>query len=884
MSSREQDPIEEELDAHLRMAIEERMARGESRGEAERNARRELGNLTVVSEVTREQRRGPMIWVDRLTQELRVSMRSLMKSRAFTLGVVGCWAIAIAAHAAMLAIVDQIFVRPPAHVSDPNRVVRLYARFDYPGQPAYTTPTFSFQAADALRRDASRVGDFAAYAAFEATAGLPGGIRTVRASAITRNYFGVLGVSPLLGAFPVEGLPTLTSCSDGMVISHALFTAAFGGQSSVLGSTVRVADRVLPVCAVAPAGFNGGDPTNPEVWIPVEVAGVWARGANWREDRNWWVNIVARVHWFAQSRSDDVAAAAKRVLEPIVAESSRRGPPPVFAVIAASIVPGRAPGALAQNRTILWLGGAATLLLLLATLNVSTMLLLRTLEKQPEFALRRVLGASSGTIARHVGTEVIAIGALGAVVGLTLAQLLRPVLQQLLGVDAIPIPLMRVVAIEGAALAVAAVIASLPPILAAVSAQRAFAHRADPRSTASARAGLARSSLLVLQVASCVVLVAGALVMARSLKAVRDLDLGIDASRVLVASLDDQYAASLGKLPASALVSDIAAKAAHLPGVTAIATANRIPFGMAMGMSVFNEEQKIITLPNRGVPMHTGATHGFFSAIGAKVLKGRTFTAAEDSANARVAVVNATFATIAYPNAEPVGRCIFLGSPKYGECYRIIGVVADQRRFSVLPEEPIMDLYVPMSTGLRFSHPATQIILRVDGDPASLAPAVERIARSVLPPAAPITVQPLARRLDPQVRPFIAGTRLLSIYSFVAFIVATAGILGTLAYLARLAKRATAIRMALGATEMRAAMSVARSGIVTTVLGLVIGGALAMALRGRAGPLLFGVDETRIVMLIGQAVALVGLAGVVASVVPAWRGSRPGVFRSLNAD
>src|SRR5688572_15343267 len=144
---RNDDPIDEELDSHLRMAIEERIARGESPADAERNARRELGNLTLVSQVTREQRLGPIALLDRAWQETRVTIRSLLAARAFTLGTVGCWALAIAAHGAMLAIMDQIFVRSPAHVRDPSQVVRLYRRMEVPGRPEFTTPAFVFPAA-----------------------------------------------------------------------------------------------------------------------------------------------------------------------------------------------------------------------------------------------------------------------------------------------------------------------------------------------------------------------------------------------------------------------------------------------------------------------------------------------------------------------------------------------------------------------------------------------------------------------------------------------------------------------------------------------------------------------------------------------------------------
>jgi len=257
-------------------------------------------------------------------------------------------------------------------------------------------------------------------------------------------------------------------------------------------------------------------------------------------------------------------------------------------------------------------------------------------------------------------------------------------------------------------------------------------------------------------------------------------------------------------------------------------------------------------------------THEYFNTIGSRILRGRGFSASEPEP---VAIVNETLASEIWPDRGPLDRCINLGGE--AKCYRVVGVVKDARRFTVVPEEPTMQVYIPLSQN-EFSYPPTALLVRTNTAPDKVLPHVARLVQRIAPEDAEALVRPLETLIDPQVRPWRTAGSLFTVYGCFALAVSIIGLYGTLVYIARQKRRQIAICLALGAQRQTVLVQISRFGILISGLGIIFGCITGLVAARHAAALLFGISGREAILIAYTGLCLV-IVCTVASVVSVWR-------------
>ncbi|MEZ4587556.1 MAG: ABC transporter permease [Gemmatimonadales bacterium] len=532
--------LAEELEFHRRQLAAAASDAGHDGEESRRHAAGRLGNLTRIRDDARARWSWP--WLDHTLRDLRHALRSLRRSPGFTAAAVLTLALGIGANAAMFGIVDRLMLRPFPMLRNAERVHRVY--FQYRSRDTERTNTWTEYT---RYLDLQRwTGSFERFAAFFPTDRAVGqGEAAVErpVATVSASYFDFFDAPPALGRYFTAQEDSIPVGADVVVLSYPFWQAEFGGRN-VLGQTLLVGTIRSTIIGVTPPGFVGAtEGAAPALYFPITTFGASINPDTYFRDYEWgWMQImVARKPGVSlEAASADLTQAfhrswnAERELAPDLPALELAQP----RALAGSMKTAAGPAPELEAQTLVWVLGVAAIVLLIACANVANLLLVRALRRRREIALRRALGVSRARLAAQALTESLLLAGFGCGVGLLLAQwgislLGREVLgagaDLSLGTDWRTIGTAVVVSL------VAAGLTGLVPVL--------FGGRADLATTlkAGAREGTyqrsrARSALLVTQAALSVVLLVGAGLFVSSLTRVRDLRLGYDADRILVAT------------------------------------------------------------------------------------------------------------------------------------------------------------------------------------------------------------------------------------------------------------------------------------------------------------------------------------------------------------
>ncbi|MBO0859738.1 MAG: ABC transporter permease [Chloracidobacterium sp.] len=823
--------LDEEIRAHLEMEIEQNMADGMSPEDARWAARRLFGSMAIAKEDSRA------MWglrtLEILWQDLRYGMRMLLKNPGFMLVAVITLSLGIGANTAIFTLLDKVLIRP-LPVERPDQLVTFVedagrsapAIFSYPlyvelhdrndvlsGVIAYEQRPFSLCDGNVTERVIGQI--------------------------VSGNYFAVLGVRPALGRFFLPEEDRSPNTHPVIVISHGLWRRRFGADPAVIGKTISLNAYRYTVVGVTPSEFTGTTRgTVNDVYAPIMMqAQVGPRRDGMLENRNaGWLQLIGRLKP-GVSRQQAQAALATPVDDATRTFAGKNidniGDP--IKVYLKDGSRGHTDRVKDLSTPLALLMGVVGFVLLIACANVANLLLSRASARRKEIAVRLAIGAGRWRIVRQLLTESAILAMLGGGAGLLIAYWFAGLLLRFQqqtnyvpraldgGLDERALSFtLGLSLVTGIVFGLApALIASKPDYVAALK------DEASGLSRVARRLSL-RNMLVVAQVALSLVVLIGAALCVKSLRALQAIDPGFEPARVVTASFDlgqNGYDEARGRQ----FIARLSERVAALPGVEAVSSAYIVAFSDVPWVG------PLILEGARPQPVNTNAIGpNYFRTIGALLALGREFTA-EDKADAPlVAIVNEAAARRYWPGQDAIGKRIVRGS----RLAEIVGVVRDGKEKG-LTAEPRPALYVPL---LQNYFPAMTLHVRTATPSLSLLAAVRREAQ-LLDPTLPIyNLQTLAKQKDGALYTERLTAALLTLFGLLALSLAAVGIYGVLSYAVTERTREMGVRLALGARPRDLIELVVRQVLTLTLAGLVIGVGASFALTRLIAKLLYGVS------------------------------------------
>lgn len=792
--------------------------------------------------------------MDALIQDLRLAFRSLGRNPAMTMAAILTLALGIGANTAMFGVIDSLFFRPPAHVVDPDQVVRVNAS---PGSirnwPRYAD----------LRDHAKSLTVTAYFGPRPYSLGQGATAREVQATLVTADFFPILGVTPRLGRFfsADEDRP---GSADVVVVSEEYWKRQLDGASDALGKTLKLGQRNYSVIGVAPDRFAGVELTRPDLWLPM---GASAPTALWAEvltcERCSWLQMIGRLAPGAtatKAETEITTLFRGHVVQPIDSATrvSLTGLKRSLGIDAARGV---------QLST--WLAAACGIVLLIACVNVANLLLTRATRRQREMAVRMALGSRRAHLVRQLYLESGMLAFLGGGAALIMTIWVGPILRALLlpNTPADPVDF-RVLLFTSAAALVTTMLAGLAPVLYATSPNLATALKAGAREGGGTRS-LIQSALLIGQVALTMILLTGAALFVRSLNRVHGLRLGFEPEHVLVAN------ANLTPVRPTTAESDaeyqrMRERVARVPGVVSTALSVGFPFQFSYGTGF--SSPGVDSIPDMSGPYISAVSPEYFATMGTRVLRGRGITEADIGGTPRIIVVSELMARTIWPGKEPIGQCLSISTAD-APCREVVGIVEDGRQDRVT--EPSAQSFIPLAQAddPSLAVPITSLVIRTSGSAERMVGAVRQAIQSSAADLPFVNLEPMEYLFADQVRPWKLGASLFGLFGALALLLGAVGVYGVLSYAMSQRTHELGVRMTLGAQREQLLAMVVGRGVRIALFGVVIGAGGALLAGKALASLVYGISPYDPLNLVIVGLIMV-LVAALASLIPAYRVSR----------
>jgi putative ABC transport system permease protein len=846
--------LEDEIRAHLEMAERDAVERGLSPEEAYRKARRGFGGIEQMKEEHRDRR--SLRWIETLLRDFRYGLASLPRAPGFTAVVVSILALGIGGTVAMFSVVDAVFVKP-LPFPQPDRIVGVWEAPRPGAVNATTVPQFV-----AWNRLAKVFSALAAEQPILAALNDKSGPSRIAGKAVTAGYFKVFATGAKLGR-------TFTSEDDRpgaapvVIISHAAWQTYFGGDPGILHRRLILDGESYQVIGVLQRGPFDRDET--QFWKPlIFTQDQLASGAHW-------LTVYGRLNASATLTHARERMRALYAALDETAPMEERGGTIVVEPLKQLLVGSN------LHRSISVAFGAVLLVLLIACANIANLLFAQGATRRTELAVRSALGASRGRLVVQLLTESFALCVLGGAAGIATAWLLIRVATPLLSQS---LPFTADVSLNLHVLAFAAVVAlgvaALAGVLPAV--QASFGNLTDSLKQSARGSSVmhirVRRSIVIGEVALSLVLVCGALLLARSLVKLQQLDTGIRVENVITMSADLPLGAYPTPQKAVLFYEAVAQRLRSTPGVAKAGLSTYLPLewiSNGEAMQVAGAEKLVRVRFKRVDP-------GYFSTLDIPVLAGRGITNRDREGAPRVVVINqalvAGLRDIARM-ANPVGKMVRLSSTDYTEVQplmsdvQIVGIIRSERTSSPGSPDPAV-VYVPLAQA---PNPHIKLLVRTHEGTASIMPSIRQAVREIdsnLPLGDVATMQQVRDRT-------LAGASrpawLIGIFAFVAILLAAIGLYGVLAYSVTQQRRELGIRMALGARPGDVLSQVLRRALVMVSVGLIFGLIGVFALTRVIANLLFEVSPLDPLALATACISMM-VIGLLAAFPPARRAAR----------
>ncbi len=826
------------------------MAGGMTRKDAEYAAKREFGNVTRIEESGHE----PWMWprAESILADIRFAFRKLRHSPGFALTAILTLAVGIGANVVTFSVLNGILLRP-LDVPHPENLLQIGTYESWPDYRDYQDRNQSFSG-------------MLAYKVLSVGIGIDKSVSSSWGNAASGNYFDVLGLQPALGRFFHASDEHGRGSAPYIVLSYDFWQRRFAANPHILGKVVTLNQHPFSVIGVAPQNFHGTDYFFwPDYWIPAvnaeQVTG-WD-DFDWRRHRGFTLLGRLKPGVAQQQATANMDAIARRMAKQY---------PDDEGLTLTVHEPGLAGNSNdPTKKVILGMTLLAVLVLLAACANLAGIFAARAADRSSELAIRLAIGSSRWAVARQLLTEAVLVSLIGGIVGTFFARLLLGALAHWRAGDFpthfLIAPDLRVYLVAIALSIASGIVFALLPARQVWNTDVLQAIKSSYVSAGSFRRFAMRDALLLIQVAVCTLLVTSALVAVQGMIKRLHAPLGIAPAGVTVAQVDLKVA-GVPDAQSRIVLKRLLDTAAAIPGVTAAATADDVPFLGASGWSVYSWDTTDF------LPSHVAfdaitysASPGYFKVAGTHLLSGRDFTPADKPGSPVVAIVNETFARRLFGTTRAVGKRFKLFDPAG---FEIIGVVEDGK-YRDPGEDPQPAIFIAYAQGIGpyiVSSPVTVLVrspLPQDQVTRALYKALSKVVTT-----APINVLSWNDAIGRSMMMARTAATVLGIMGLMAALLAVTGIFGMASYSVSKRMKEQGIRIALGAQHLQVLRSTLGRPIVILLGGCCIGlgGGL---LTARVLARLISFPSTRDPLVLSAVIITMMLLGLIATWIPARR-------------
>ncbi|MEO5818253.1 MAG: ADOP family duplicated permease [Gemmatimonadaceae bacterium] len=884
--------LDDELRFHLECEADKYVREGATRADAERMARVALGGVARTKEDTREAR--GLVLIQTLTQDLRYAIRGIRNRSGFTAAIVLTLGLGIGTNAAMFGIIDRLMFRPPAYLSEPSLVHRVYGRYLVDGQES-TDNGFSFTKFTDLVRSTTSFSQLAAVAYRKLAVGERDEVAEVNVAIVSAALFTMFDAPPVQGRYftTEEDLPPLGA--PVAVLGHAFWQLHYG-DANVIGKSLRIGDGVFTIIGVAPEGFAAtSEEGPPAVFIPLSTFAGLRQGTRYIQNYGWtWMDVIVQRRkgvsitaanadlslaysrsWDAQRAGDVAQAAGTGGRFPTATEARVRAEagPLLFA---------RGPQADQSAHVATWVMGVAVIVLLIACANVTNLLLAHAVRRRREIALRLALGVTRRRLLQHLLTESLLLALLGGAFGMLVAQIGGRVMRGMFlhAEDSVVATtdgrmiLFVVVVTAGVAL-----LTGLAPALYAIRGNVADALKAGSREGHYRKSAI-RTGLLIFQGAFSVVLLVGAGLFVRSFSHVRAQRLGYDVAPVAYAEMS-RRGTKLTRDESNVLSERLREVASTVPGVLSASLTISVPFWSyeGRGAPYVPGVDSVRTLGQFAIQ---AGSSSYFSTVGTRIIRGRGFTEEDRENSLPIVVVSESMAKALWPGKDAIGRTMRVGADT-NPFMTVVGVAEDMKAQEIVGTAEFW-YYLPIDQfKVRFGGANPSLFIRVAGRSEDYTEVLRRRLQEVMPGEAFMKVVPLASLIAPRQRSWEFGAKMFVGFGVLALMLAAIGLYSVIAYMVAQRSHELAIRVALGASFNGVIRMIVMQGVSFAAIGIVIGGIIAFGAGRWIEPLLFA-QKANDPVVYGIVASVLLVVALLASMRPALRAARVDPMTSLRSD
>jgi len=808
----------------------------------------------------------------------------LLANKTIAIAAILSLGIGIGANTAVFSVANALLLRP-LNYANADRLAILWNR-----SPGLNIAEDWFSTAQYFDIETSHGGFEQLAIALGANFNLTGGGDPERVGVIrvSSNLFPMLGAAPIHGQLfvPEDDVPGRPGPA---VLAHGFWTRRFGGDASVVGTSIILNGQSYQITGVLPQAFRLprevlptlGVAEDGEIFLPLPLPPA-APQTRTRED----YNLIATL------KPGVSVASAQAEMDLLTARLRREHPDfyPPHGGLTFSIVPLQEQVVGNVRQTVLVLTAAVAFVLLIACANVANLLLSRALARQRELAIRSALGATRGQIARQLLGEAVLLSAIGGALGVLLAWIGVEWMQ---AIQPVNVPRLRDIAIDGRVLLFTAGIAVSAGILAGLAPALGLRRLDLQRSLAAAsrgsagpgtmwgRGGWLRRTLVGSQIALAVVLLIGAGLLIRTMANLQRVPPGFNPDGILEFELTmtgQKYAN--GPLVLESYKS-LWERLRNIPGVTAAGGVTSLPLSGYFAWGPITVEGRIRPPGENFINADIRTAGGkYFEAMEIPLERGRFFNAFDTPDKERVVIVDEFMAAELWPGADPIGKRIRFGDLKSTAPWQtVVGVVGRVKQYGLEMDGRIA-YYMPQTQS---PSRALYVAVKTSGDLGALAAAVRQQVRDLDPNLPIYRMRPMTGLVAASLARQRFAMQLLGLFAVVALALAAIGTYGVMAYVIAQGTRELGIRVALGATGGGILALVLRQGLTVALVGITVGVAGAAAVTGVMRSLIFGVEAIDPVTFGVVSAILAGVA-TVATLVPAIRASGVNPAVSLRAE